>query len=187
MRTKAQIKKYQAEYYKEHREEAKARAAKWAKEHPVRREEILNKYARSGKAKKAQKLWASKHKDKTRAAAKKWREGNRKLANARTAEWGRKNPEARRATAAKRRTAQTKAGGSYTASEWIALCKKYGNRCLACGKKKKLTADHVIPVSKGGTSNIDNIQPLCGPCNSRKNDGTTDFRKIRTQKRLKEK
>ena len=71
--------------------------------------------------------------------------------------------------------------GSFTSAEWFALCKLYGNRCLCCGKRKKLTADHVIPVAKGGTSNIDNIQPLCGPCNAHKHTGTTDFRLNKTQ------
>ncbi len=79
----------------------------------------------------------------------------------------------------RRRTSETKAGGSFSVLEWKNLCKKWDYKCLCCGRHRKLTADHVIPVSKGGTSNIDNIQPLCGPCNSKKNAGTTDYRKIR--------
>ena len=90
----------------------------------------------------------------------------------------RKNhPEVFKAKDARRRTAKTKAGGAYTSAQWIALCNKYHNRCLCCGRKRKLTADHVVPVSKIGTSNISNIQPLCGPCNSKKKDKVIDFRK----------
>lgn len=78
---------------------------------------------------------------------------------------------------AKIRKARMKgAEGSYTQKEWEDLCRKYDYRCLCCGKKKKLTADHVIPISRGGTNTIDNIQPLCATCNSSKNDKTIDFR-----------
>ena len=75
-----------------------------------------------------------------------------------------------------RKTRKTQAGGSFTAKAWLDLCKCYGNKCLRCNRRRKLTADHVIPVSKGGTSNIDNIQPLCGPCNSSKGAKSTDYR-----------
>jgi 5-methylcytosine-specific restriction endonuclease McrA len=56
------------------------------------------------------------------------------------------------------------------------LCEKYHKRCLCCDKRRKLTADHVIPVSKGGTSDISNIQPLCQPCNSSKGAKIIDYR-----------
>lgn len=69
-------------------------------------------------------------------------------------------------------------GGSHTASQWLTLCERYGKRCLACNATGiVLTEDHVIPVSKGGTDDISNIQPLCRPCNARKgNRSATDYR-----------
>lgn len=64
-----------------------------------------------------------------------------------------------------------------TELEWLDLCNKYNNRCLCCGEKNKLTVDHVIPISKGGMNTIDNIQPLCGSCNSKKNNKEIDYRR----------
>ena len=69
------------------------------------------------------------------------------------------------------------AEGSFTAEEFQALCDETGNKCLCCGSLGPLVIDHVIPLSKGGSNNISNIQPLCGPCNSSKRSKTTDYRK----------
>jgi 5-methylcytosine-specific restriction endonuclease McrA len=40
--------------------------------------------------------------------------------------------------------------------------------CQYCGSRSNLTVDHVIPRSKGGTSNWENIVASCAPCNRRK-------------------
>ena len=75
-----------------------------------------------------------------------------------------------------RRARLMEAEGSYTAQEFIDLCDKYGNICLACEESKPLTVDHIIPLSLGGSNTIDNIQPLCRSCNSRKRVTSIDFR-----------
>jgi 5-methylcytosine-specific restriction endonuclease McrA len=82
-----------------------------------------------------------------------------------------------------RRTKKAQNGGSYTAQEFAKLCEMYENKCLCCGSTAPLTADHVVPISKGGTSYIDNIQPLCKPCNCKKHDKTIDYRRIAVEKR----
>lgn len=66
--------------------------------------------------------------------------------------------------------------GSFTLNEWDDLCKKYDYRCLRCGEKKPLTKDHIVPIDKFGKNTIDNIQPLCMPCNSKKGTKTIDYR-----------
>jgi hypothetical protein len=38
------------------------------------------------------------------------------------------------------------------------------------GVERLMTIDHVIPKSKGGSSNIDNLQPMCERCNQKKGD-----------------
>ena len=68
--------------------------------------------------------------------------------------------------------------GKHTRLEWEELKKKHNYCCAKCGRNepfknqkcKKLTQDHIIPISKGGTNDIKNIQPLCLRCNCRKHN-----------------
>lgn len=40
-----------------------------------------------------------------------------------------------------------------------------GEQCAKCGATDNLQVDHIYPVSRGGTNDLDNLQLLCGPCN----------------------
>jgi 5-methylcytosine-specific restriction endonuclease McrA len=44
--------------------------------------------------------------------------------------------------------------------------------CQYCGTASHLTVDHVIPRSRGGPSDWENIVTSCAPCNRRKGNGT---------------
>ncbi|WP_363326415.1 HNH endonuclease signature motif containing protein [Haloactinopolyspora sp.] len=48
------------------------------------------------------------------------------------------------------------------------------DRCARCGERgspaNPLTADHVVPVARGGTDDASNLQVLCRRCNSSKAD-----------------
>lgn len=48
------------------------------------------------------------------------------------------------------------------------------NGCKTAFPYRNLTIDHIVPRSKGGTDHIDNLQLLCGACNSTKGTGTQE-------------
>jgi len=75
--------------------------------------------------------------------------------------------------------------GQYTTKDLLSLKESYGNRCLCCGRHESelegpLEQDHVIPLSKGGSNWITNIQPLCEKCNDMGGKGTKciDYRMV---------
>ena len=90
--------------------------------------------------------------------------------------WEHNNPDKVSVYNVKRKALKLNALGHFTAQEWKALKEKYGNICLKCRKKKKLTVDHIVPLSKGGSNYISNVQPLCKSCNSKKYTEIIDYR-----------
>jgi 5-methylcytosine-specific restriction endonuclease McrA len=37
--------------------------------------------------------------------------------------------------------------------------------CASCGATQDLTVDHIVPLSRGGSSDLSNLQTLCRSCN----------------------
>lgn len=95
------------------------------------------------------------NKDKTKARAKVWKKQN--------PEWFTLNNRARRAK---------KAGsnGYHTQAQIDAMLEDQHGECNVCRVDIRggYEADHIMPISRGGSNLIENIQLLCMPCNRRK-------------------
>jgi hypothetical protein len=60
-------------------------------------------------------------------------------------------------------------GSRYIAREVKeAVWERDGGKCCACRTASLIEYDHIVPVSRGGSSDIDNIQLLCRSCNRKK-------------------
>ena len=69
------------------------------------------------------------------------------------------------------RLMKEKIRGDISNSKRMRILKKANFRCQLCGADatdRKLHIDHIIPISKGGTSKEDNLQILCSYCNQGK-------------------
>lgn len=152
-------------------EKARKRASRWQVDNPE-------------KARERVRLWRVNNPEKARAIARRSRVNNPEKARERERRWRANNPEKRRARNRGRRALKAKTSGDFTAEQFKALCTHFNQRCLRCGKQGKLTLDHVIPLAWSempeykdvALNDIDNLQPLCGPCNSSKCATMVDYR-----------
>ena len=140
------------------------KTTRWRKAHPEQAKQMEQRryHADPEKYQALARSWRERNIDRVREVYRTWQKNNRDKVVAKTH---------------RRNARKMQNGGSYTAQEWRELCQRYGNRCLSCGRTNvKLTVDHVIPLIRGGTNSIDNIQPLCGVCNSKKGTREIDYR-----------
>lgn len=63
---------------------------------------------------------------------------------------------------------------NFTLQDWKDCVIYFGGECAYCGattrKGERLTKDHLVPISCGGTTTPDNIVPSCAKCNHSKDD-----------------
>ena len=61
----------------------------------------------------------------------------------------------------------------------VQVFKRDNFTCQMCNATKQggaiLEVDHIIPISRGGTDDLDNLQTLCSKCNGSKNYLITDM------------
>jgi 5-methylcytosine-specific restriction endonuclease McrA len=148
---KPERKKYMSKYAKENADKEKEKAVRYYQNH---KNEIIAKT----------RLYRKLEPEKARLAVKKWRKANEDYLVPQNA---------------KRRAKVLSVIGVFTAKEWQEQKERQNFICLMCKRKEpeiKLTADHIIPLTLGGTNTIDNIQGLCKSCNSRKHNKTLDLR-----------
>lgn len=119
--------------------------------------------------------WKKENKEKNRELSRNWYKNNlekaREINRISGKKWRKNHPDKKRQYCRDRRALIAKTEGKFTKKEWESLKKKCDYCCVLCGLREpeiKLVTDHIIPLSKGGTNYITNIQPLCGSCNSSK-------------------
>lgn len=141
---RAKYNAYKRAYYKKNRRKEIARCTKWNKEHP----EVVA------------------------ANMRKYRANNPLHYKKQFRRWRTENQDRVRQYDSKKRAIRKGAIGSdkISASQWAEKLRAHQYTCFYClSNKKKLTMDHVDPLSKGGRHHIDNVVPACADCNNRKN------------------
>src|SRR5437867_7000327 len=116
------------------------------------------------------KKWRLNHKREQAEYFRKWKIDNLDHLRSTQSQYKKNNRDKYNIYEQKRYTTKLNADRGFTPEQWELLKQIYGHRCAYCGKKRKLTMDHVIPLSKGGLHHASNIVPACKTCNSVKRD-----------------
>lgn len=160
------------------------RAVEWNKNNTERRKEIANSYYQRNKDK--HKKYRKENSEKIKKSQRAWYEKNKEVVLNRNTDWAKKNGKKVKIIKNRyykknkslfliycnnRRTKENENGGYITLEQWNDLKSKFDYTCPMCKKREPeiiLTIDHIVPISKGGSGWIYNIQPLCRVCNSLK-------------------
>ncbi len=108
------------------------------------------------------------------------RPGNPEKVSEKAKIWGAANPDLlvaiRRVSKQNRRVAKAASEGSFSSSEWVGLVAQFNSCCGYCLRGENIagpmTAEHMLPISRGGSNYIENIIPACRSCNSAKRNST---------------
>ena len=116
------------------------------------------------------KEWATQNPNRVADNHKKYYEINKDRVVAKVADWNATNPGGQRTRSRNYRAKLYAAEGSHTREQIQALYASQDGKCVYCrvSLKDGYHADHIKPLSKGGSNWIANIQLTCGPCNNRK-------------------
>lgn len=124
-------------------------------------------------------VWASQNKDYLREYNRKYRADRIEYFRAYSREWYRDNKFRVLSYQSNRKYIKslTPTGLILTETEWDSLVLVYEGKCSYCHcNPPKLTQDHIVPLSKGGTHTMDNVVPACIRCNCIKgNKDLADF------------
>lgn len=167
-------KDYEKRYREDNREKITAKTMRWRAANRERWDEAARAWLDANKEHVAglRKAYHEANRDKRAADNRAWRERNGEHIKAVRDEWLAANPLKARIYAEKRRALKQASGGAYTTEQIEALAKRQKHKCAECkcSIRDKYDIDHIMPLSKGGSNDIKNIQLLCEPCNQRKHN-----------------
>jgi len=184
-------------WYIAHKDLQNARSKRWRETHKERQLELCKIWRANNKERQSEleKRWREEnykqilarsrqyhkeHREERIAYSKRWREEHPEYL-AKNRQWKAEHPETRSIYRHNYDARIKGNGGAHTLEELNMLFVSQNYLCYYCNKpffdntlNAEYHIDHKIPVSKGGTNNIDNIAISCPSCNLSKYNKTAD-------------
>jgi len=158
------------EYRKQNPEAQKLADLNYKLKHPEKRKQIWGEYYRKNKEEllAKNKIYRDKNRQKVLGIYKSYRENNKeKIAKAFT-KYRLANPDVYVRSQHNKRAKM--AGVEVFVISRRDIKKILNSSCTYCGSTKRISVDHVIPISRGGNHSVGNLTAACFSCNSSKNN-----------------
>ncbi|HZK24520.1 MAG TPA: HNH endonuclease [Oscillospiraceae bacterium] len=167
-KNKERISEQNRQYYMENREHCLTVRGIWRKRNP----EYFKEWYERNKDYSAQydKYYRKQNGHRIRDRQSNWYHRNKDRIIRMRAQYKKENRFKVRTWENKRRTMKAALPCDLTPEDWVEIKASFGYKCAYCGRKKSLTQDHFVPLSKGGAFTKDNIIPACLSCNCSKHD-----------------
>lgn len=123
----------------------------------------------NGLSKRKNSIWSEHYPDQEakKEYFKEYVKNNRKKINKLSSDWAKRNRPYKNYLQQLRRAA-----GELSYKEWKSIIDS-SPKCNYCGSIENLQVDHIYPVSKGGKTELNNLQVLCRKCNQTKSNKIT--------------
>lgn len=152
------IREQYRKYYKENRDDIRARAKESRERNKEHYLEYYRNYYRENRS------TVLEHK-------RKWRERNQEYQNQLVKDWEKRNPERVTLIDQRRRARELSQPDTFTSEEMVQTLKYFGESCALTGSKEEIHWDHVIPLSVGNVGTVKgNMIPLDAELNRRKSN-----------------
>lgn len=156
---------YRREYYQKNKDRVREKNKEWATNNPDK----MNMYKKEWKRRNpnVDSEYYAENKERLLERNKTYRLNNSDMMKTYKRKWKVKNRE--KVYEGRKFRDQSNSEGNFTLEEWSEAKNHFNNQCAYCnGENVKLTQDHFIPLSKGGSYTKDNMIPACRKCNSSK-------------------
>jgi 5-methylcytosine-specific restriction endonuclease McrA len=152
--------------------ERRERQKKRYKENPEKKKQAVKQYKKNNPDKIKISVKNNYEKNKTEILKKnaEWYKLNAEIKKERVSLWKKNNMNKVRVMRCNRRARKKLSPGSFTSAEIKQMLKQQKRKCVVCSINisKSYHIDHIMPLIKGGSNNISNIQLLCPSCNLHK-------------------
>lgn len=187
-RNKDRVRAYGEQYYEKNRgdrprrqrrsieelcESARKRAREWYSNNKERALSNVKLYCENNgeKISERRKVYREANSEHIKVKQRSYYAANPSAYKERSRAWRKNNPESVKAYGRNRRARMVGAEGNHTNQEIMELMQKQRHECAYCHANIRETyhADHIVPLIRGGSNWIHNIQLLCASCNLKKN------------------